>query len=114
MGELITRGKHYKVQRDDRVVDGDEVQARGDGDDGHGAPAWRRGEAAPGGGGAPEEGGDPWGLRPLDPSSSLVMVLVWMSSFPSLAAAKREEFHGFSWGPPKIGFPSIYSGGDAI
>ena len=57
------------------------MKARGDEDGGHrapGAPAWRRGGAgveAPRCG-APEEGGSPWGFRPLAPSSSLVMVLV--------------------------------------
>ena len=45
MGELLTRGKHYKVQRDDRVVDGEGVQARGDEEE---ASCPRRGgEAAP-------------------------------------------------------------------
>ena len=37
--------KHYKVQRVDGVVDEDEVQARGEEDGGHHAPAWRRGGA---------------------------------------------------------------------
>ena len=54
------------------------MKARGDEDGGHRAPAPGVEEAAPrreapgGGGGA----GSPWGLRPLAPYSSLVMVLV--------------------------------------
>ena len=39
MGELLTKGNHYKDQRVDGVVDGDEVQARGDEEGGHRAPA---------------------------------------------------------------------------
>ena len=46
MGELLTRGKHYKVQRVDGVVDEEEVQPRRDEDGGHLAPAPRRGGEA--------------------------------------------------------------------
>ena len=47
MGELLTRGKNYKVQRLDEVVGEDEVQASDDEDGGHCAPAWRGGGGAP-------------------------------------------------------------------
>lgn len=79
MGELLTRGKHYKVQRLEGVVGEDEVHAH-DEDGGPVPPVWWRGGGAgvrrrPG----VEDGDDAGGLggqQPLAPSSSLEMVLV--------------------------------------
>jgi rhodanese-related sulfurtransferase len=60
---------------------------------------------ATGGSDAWRGGGCPFGKRPLDPSSSLELVLVCRRFYPSLAAAKGGKFHGYGWMPLKVGFP---------
>ena len=88
-GKLLTHGhgaEELDREVDEEVQPGVEAAARSS----HGATA-----AALGGGG-------PW-----PPSSSLVMVEQWMSSSPSLTAAKRSKIRGFWWLAWKIGFAFI-------
>ena len=47
----------------------------------------------------------PGGQRPLAPSSSLNLVLVWRRFSPSLEATKERDFRHNGCGPPKVGFP---------
>src|SRR4051812_33716663 len=62
-----------------RVVDG-EVQPGGDEGDGHG------------GGGTHGHDHGPWGQRPLAPSSSLEMVLLWRLISPSRRLPRGRNF----------------------
>ena len=68
-----------------RVVDG-EVQTGEDEVDSDGG--------VHGGGGAHGHGHDPWGQRPLAPSSSLEMVLLWRLISPSRRLPRGRNFRG--------------------
>ena len=78
-GELLTHGHGERERERERVVDG-EVQPGGDEGDNDGD----------------NHGGDhdPWGKRPLAPSSSLEMVLVFRWISPSRRLPKGRKFRG--------------------
>jgi hypothetical protein len=68
--------------------------------------AWKIHVAAPTAGRhrwLPMGGSCPWGQQSLS-LFFLDLVLLWRRFYPSLAAAKEEDFRHNRWMPPKIGF----------